>query len=212
MNSLKEQLLDRYGYNEPIIINQMRNEYFGLKKDSLRRNLNRLVQKGEVERFSEGVYYFPKWNKLLNRKSLISEQAVIEKKYIRNDTDVYGYVSGLAFANQLKLTTQVPALLEIVTEHNASKKRMVTLKNYTLILRKPKVPVTSQNVKWLQVLDLLSGSSAYIETDLTYTREQIKRYLTSTTPCVGDYEWILSQYSRKTRERLKELGIDDAVI
>lgn len=57
---LADDLLDKYGYNEPIIANMIDAEKWGVKKESLHRSLNRMVEKNELERYEEGIYYFSK--------------------------------------------------------------------------------------------------------------------------------------------------------
>lgn len=134
--AIREILLDEYGYNEPIVTTNMSKQNFGLKPDSLRRNINRLVEKKEIARFCDGVYYFPKWNEMLQQNTQVSERVVIERKYIQDKTERYGYFSGLALANELHLTTQVPVVLEIVTENNASKKKNGDVEKYAVNVEK----------------------------------------------------------------------------
>ena len=40
---------------------------------------------------------------------------IIIRKYIQSTTEIYGYFAGATFANQIGLTTQMPAMLEIIT-------------------------------------------------------------------------------------------------
>lgn len=209
---LADELLDQYGYNEPIIANMIDAEKWGVKKESLRRSLNRMVEKNELERYEEGIYYFSKWNNILKQKTKISERAVIERKYVKSKNEVYGYLSGLAFANQIQITTQVPKNLEIVTEKNASKKRKISLRSYTLTLKKPRVDITQQNYKLLQVLDLISENEIYKEVSTTILKDRIKNYVCDIKLSKKEIKQIILKYPAKTAKRLMETEIYDVLI
>ncbi|AQY50189.1 hypothetical protein PWEIH_09983 [Listeria weihenstephanensis FSL R9-0317] len=210
--AMREILLDEYGYNEPIVTTNISERSFGLKLDSLRRNMNRLVEKKEMVRFSEGVYYFPKWNEVLQQNTQISEQVVIERKYIQDKRKRYGYLAGLALANQLQLTTQVPMVLEIVTENNASKKRTVIVKNTELTLKKSRVPITFENYKILQVLDLLTDKIAYNEVSKEVMTRKLISYLGDISLSAEQVIEIISKYPSKTSKELIETGLYHALI
>lgn len=209
---LAEDLLEKYGYNEPIIANMIDAEKWGVKKECLRRSLNRMVEKNELERYEDGIYYFPKWNTILKQKTKISERMVIERKYVKSQDEVYGYLSGLAFANQIKITTQVPKNLEIVTEKNASKKREISLRSYTLTLKKPRVNITDQNYKLLQVLDLISENEIYKEVSTTILKDKIKNYVYNIKLPKKEIKKIILKYPSKTAKRLIETEIYDVLI
>ncbi|MDO3408233.1 DUF6088 family protein [Saccharibacillus sp. CPCC 101409] len=210
--SLKEILFENYGYNEPIIANELKHMDVNLSAESLRRNLNRMVQNEELQRFSNGVYFFTKWNSVLKQNSKLSERLVVERKYIRSGDRVYGYLSGLAFANQLGITTQVPQHLEIVTEKTASKRRTIQLKSYRLTLKSPRVPVTAQNVKLLQILDLLSETEIYAEVDTQTLKRKAFSYLDDLQLSSEIIRTIVLNYPNKTAKRLMELELDHVLI
>ena len=48
---------------------------------------------------------------------------VVMRKYVRNRTATYGYVTGISFINQLGLTTQISAIIEIVTNNEVTNSR-----------------------------------------------------------------------------------------
>ncbi len=116
MANLEKNLYDDFGNNEPIIIKEIDSENrYDIDKDSFRKYLSRLHEEDKIERFDNGIYYFATLNQYFNEKSKLSENKVIEKKYIRDDNVVYGYITGYSFVNYLGLTTQVPQVIEIVT-------------------------------------------------------------------------------------------------
>ena len=59
------------------------------------------------------------------------------------------------FANQLGLTTQVPALYEVYTNKATTEYRETKLANLRVIIRKPYCEINTENVATLQFLDLI---------------------------------------------------------
>lgn len=76
-----------------------------------------MLKSGDLVRFDTGIYYLPKVSRLL-KKSYLDLMKVIIRKYIQSTTEIYGYFAGVTFVNQIGLTTQMSATLEIVTSEN----------------------------------------------------------------------------------------------
>ena len=96
-------------------------------------------------------------------EAVIPMEIVIERKYVRNNSGIFGYISGLMFANEVGVTSQVPAVFEVVTTRATSDYRETSLIRKKVILRKPKVTVTEDNYRILQFLDLMFSNSTKIE-------------------------------------------------
>ena len=121
---LKTYLMENYGYNEPIFLNDLTIQ--GLSENAVRQAVKRLVANGFLERYDNGIYYIPKRDGLLG-KSYLDPSLVIMRKYIQSKSEIYGYVTGESFANQLGLTTQMPAVIEVVTNREATNGRTITV-------------------------------------------------------------------------------------
>ncbi len=81
----------------------------------MRQSVKRLVANGFLRKGMIMVfYYIPKQGGLLG-KSYLDPFLVIMRKYVRSKSETFGYVTGISFVNQLGLTTQMPAIIEIVT-------------------------------------------------------------------------------------------------
>lgn len=133
---LKSYLLENYGYNEPIFLNDLKIEW--LSENAVRQSVKRLVAKGFLERYANGIYYIPKAGGLLE-KSYLDPLLVIMRKYVRNKYETYGYITGLSFVNQLGLTTQMPAVIEIVTNTEATNGRTVMVGSQKVRVKKSAV-------------------------------------------------------------------------
>ena len=164
---LIEALKETYGYSVPIFLKDLR---FGHKsKTAIRKELSRAAIRGEICRKSSGVYYLSEDKEI---PSTISFEEIVEKKFVKDDygfpglnLDVYGYYTGLAFLNQIGISQQVPAVLEIVT-NKTSCKRYYCACGFKALLRKGKIQINRFNYKALQFFDMF-----YLLSD-----EEVKKY------------------------------------
>ena len=162
---MKSYLMENYGYNEPIFLNELSVE--GLSENAVRQSVKRLVANGFLERYDNGIYYIPKQGGLLG-KSYLDPYLVIIRKYVQSKSETYGYISGISFANQLGLTTQMPAIIEVVTNREATNGRMVKLGNFAVRIKKAPVTVSDSNAELLQFLDGVSQIEKYTEYPMDY--------------------------------------------
>ena len=149
---MMQSLKNMFGYNVPILLNEI--DILGISEANIRQVVKRLVDKGYLERFGQGVYYIPKLT--LIGKSLLSAKKVFEKKYIYNGSKVYGFYAGLTFENAIGITNQMSNVVEIVTNNESSRVREVLIGNQKVRLRKSSVIVTDQNARILQFLDFMN--------------------------------------------------------
>ena len=170
---LKEYLEKNYGYNEPIFLNEIQLE--GLSDNALRQYFKRMLGSGDLARFDTGIYYLPKVSRLL-KKSYLDPMKVIIRKYIQSTTETCGYFAGATFANQIDLTTQMPATLEIVTSKESTKGRTVTVGSQAVRLKRPVTTITSENAGLLQFLDAVSQAEKYSELSNCDTGILLKNY------------------------------------
>lgn len=154
--ALYEYLLDMYGYNEPIMMNEL--SYKEYSKPWLSKELAALCASGKLIRFEKGVYYAPKMTAL--GPSRLDPQKVIEKKYIANNCEKKGYYSGVSFLNRTGLSTQVPNSVEIYTNAETAKVREVMVGPMRVILRRARTPITKDNVAVQSFLELMNTVSA----------------------------------------------------
>ena len=114
--------------------------------------LSNLVRSGDLKRYAQGIYYVPK--KTIIGESVISFESVIERKYIFDNDDIFGYYSGIRLLNDVGLTTQVPNIPEITTNKEATRKRSVRIGKRSVIVRKSETEVNNDNVLYLQFFDI----------------------------------------------------------
>lgn len=150
--NLYESLLQLYGTNEPIISTEITFENYS--RPWIMKQLKILCEEGKLMRYEKGVYYIP--TDTVFGKSLLNPRKVIEKKYIKNGDEVVGYYSGLTFQNKLKLSTQMPNVIEIYTNNETSNVRDVMVGKQKVLLRKARTVISKDNVAVLSFLEMMN--------------------------------------------------------
>ena len=194
---LIDYLLKKYGTNKPIITEEL--SIPEISYDNLRKQLSRYNSQGILEKYSQGVYYIPK-ETILGRSTL-SIDDVINRKYITNGNDIYGFYSGLSFYNKLGISTQVPFVYEIVTNKEKSRVREITLKNQKIILRKPYVKINKNNYLENQFLDFINNANS---NDLSDNIDVLKKYIKDNNLNKNVILDLITYYPSKTSKKLIE--------
>ena len=201
---LKNYLMENYGYNEPIFLNDIVIE--GLYENAVRQSVKRLAASGFLERYDNGIYYIPKCGGLLG-KSYLDPSIVIMRKYVQNKSEIYGYVTGISFANQLGLTTQMPAVIEIVTNREASNGRMITVGSQRVRIKKPAITVSDSNAELLQLLDTIGQAEKYTELTKEETVETLISYMRKKRFTKEQLSEVSSVLTGATAKKLIEWGM-----
>ena len=185
--TLYENLLEKYGYNEPILTNEIQFENYS--KPWLFKELNKLCDTEQIKRFEKGVYYIPKETPF--GTSILNPSLVIEKKYVKSKFETFGYYTGQYLLNILGLSNQVPNIIEVCSNNEASKLRDIKVGTTNVRVRKARVTISKENVAVLTLLELMSILDistlseekkqiiiSYIDT-FNITRSDISKYLSA---------------------------------
>ncbi|WP_432627160.1 DUF6088 family protein [Brotaphodocola sp.] len=194
---LYEYLTENYKPNEPILLSDIDIPYTN-------GQLDKLCEDDKVKRFDKGVYYLPKKTRLPGG-TLPSAESVAVKKYIKNKGQINGYYSGFTFANWFGITTQVPFKLEIVTNNTDSERSSTYIRNIEFVLKKPRVPVTNDNYKVLQLLDLLSEIYTYSEGGLKSAAPRVRKYIKDENIKCADVEKYLNAYPKELYKNMEDM-------
>ncbi|SDX05769.1 Transcriptional regulator, AbiEi antitoxin, Type IV TA system, partial [Lachnospiraceae bacterium KHCPX20] len=115
-----EMLTEKYKEGEPIFFSDIYNGE--ISKSALTQQLSTLCKKRLLAKYDKGIYYLPKKTRL---KSSVGPTAdtIAKYKYISKNGKTDGYYSGNTFANQIGISTQVPHVIEIVSNNTNSAPR-----------------------------------------------------------------------------------------
>ncbi len=112
--------------------------------------LSRLEKHGNIVRITKGMYC--KTITTVFGNYTPNADALYCNRFLRDANDhIIGYETGLSVLNRLGFVTQIPAKRCIAT--NAYDKRIRS--HWNITLRKPPIPVTTSNYRYLQLLDTI---------------------------------------------------------
>ena len=201
-------LQENYSLNEPIFLSEI--NVPGIKPVSLRQQLMKLTEDGRLNRFDTGIYYLPQ-KSMFRFGAMLSPDAVVRKKYLVEDGSSCGYLSGLLFANQLGLTTQIATVYEVYTNKATTEYRDTTLGNLRLIIRKPYVKVDDSNVNVLQFLDLLKEVRDIAELEGSELTDRLTAYMKTNNLCFDTFKQYLPFYPDRIYRNMYEAGLLNGV-
>lgn len=202
-------LVETYGYDEPIFTDRVKQE-LNMNPNTLRQQFKRLADQGQIEKVQNGLYFIPK-KKPLFGAPVLNVERIIARRFLKQQQQIVGYITGTNFANQIGLTSQTAAIDTVVTNCTSSAQREVNYYNNKVIVKKPRVRITNENYKLLQVLDLLNDYDRYSEKPLSTGISYVKDYLNGVNIKEEDFKACLNAYPVKTKLKVYESGLYDAI-
>lgn len=193
-----------YKQAEPIFLSDLLRT--NITESDLNQQLKKLCEKGLLQQYDEEVYFIPKKTRL---NSTIGPNAdmVARYRFISKGDNVDGFYAGNTFANQIGISTQVPYVIEIVS-NNVSDDGEVLIGNRRFVVRKPIVPITKENVYVLQMLELLVNLDTYLDYTYEEAREKFAEYISVYGITQNDVELYIKEYLESTLENYYELEMD----
>lgn len=201
---LKNYLMENYGYNEPIFLNEL--SIKGISQNAIRQSMKRLAENGVLERYDNGIYYIPKNGGVLG-KSYLDPSMVVMRKYVKNKSEQFGYITGLSFANQLGLTTQMPAVVEVVTNRESTNGRFVMVGKQKVRVKKSIIQISESNADLLQLLDGITQAEKYTELTINETVEILTAYIRRKKFTQKQLSDVSTALTGGTAKKLIEWGI-----
>lgn len=149
-----ERLKEKFNTNEPIFTEEVLELFPDFSRAQVFRFIKKAKDDNEIVQYDKGIYYIPR--KTFLGYSSISADTVIEKRYLRNEGNIYGVYSGIKLFNNFSMTTQMAAVIEIVTNNESAKYREIQIKNRRFILRRSRCKIDKDNAAAYTVLQLFS--------------------------------------------------------
>lgn len=208
INEVYEYIENKYKPNEPIFLAEL--DIPDMKPVSVRQQMKKLTEEGRLKRFDAGIYYIPK-KSIFRSGSTLSIDEVIRKKYLQDGVNRCGYVGGILFANQLGLTTQVPALYEVYTNKATTEYRETKLANLRVILRKPYCEIDTENAETLQFLDLIKEVVDISEVDGEELTKRLLGYMKKKNIGFESMKPFLPYYPDRIYKNMYEVGLLNGV-
>lgn len=169
---LYDYILKNYEKDEPIFLSELP----GDSRDYVRQEMKKLVDDGKLERLFNGVYYLS-YTTILGTKGKMSIDKYVDKKFIKSNGRVTGYITGIQLANMYGFTTQTPACIEVCSNEATTKQRKLCIDGRNLIVYKPITEITKENQVALQFLDLMTTIDKYSEISGDLLRMKLKEFV-----------------------------------
>ena len=202
---LYNYIREHYKEAEPIFFSDLERE--DITRSALNQQLKKLCDKGLLEKYDVGVYFIPK-KTLLNSTIGPNADMVARYRFISKGNNIDGFYGGNSFANQIGISTQVPQVVEIVSNNTNSSDREVRIGNRRFYVKIPIVQITKENVYVLQMLELLKNLDAYLDYSYEEAREKFAEYISFHGIKRSDVDMYIRKYPVATFKYYYELGLD----
>ena len=190
LEEIKQYVINNYKTDE---INILKNINVIINRISIATDIGHMTN-DILKQFYRGIYYKPLKN--VFGEMPLDKNKVIIKKYIKDENgNIKGYITGAKLFNQLRLTTQVPNIINIVTNEwkNNNGYRNEKL---GVIIRQPKIKIDNDNYKYLQLFDIINNKDQ-IHIEVDNENEIIYKFIENNKL---DFEKII-KYARETKNK-----------
>ena len=145
-------------------------------QDALRQEMKKLTDEGKLIRLYNGVYYKP-YKTIFGTDGKMSINKFMEKKYLYEADQNVGFISGISMYNKYGFTTQIPSIIEVVTNTATTKQRKVEIDGYGIIVYKPVINITKENINEIEFLTMMTEIDKYCELSLDELKSKLKQYV-----------------------------------
>lgn len=135
-------------------------------KEATIKALNRLVEKGKINKISKGKFYKPESTVF---GELLPNQNQLVKDLLEDNNKVTGYLTGYSIYNSFGLTTQVSNTIEIGKNNS---KPSLKRERYTIRFIKQQNTINKENIPYLQFLDCLKLIKKIPDTNINKSIER----------------------------------------
>lgn len=201
---LYDYIKEHYKETEPIFLSDLLS--VNTAELDLNQQLKELCANDLLQQYDDKVYFIPK-KTTLNSTVGPNADMVARYRFISKGNNVDGFYAGNTFANQIGISTQVPQVIEIVS-NNVSDDGEVQIGNRRFVVRKPIVPITKENVYVLQMLELLKNLDAYLDCPYEEVRKKFVEYISIHGITKSDVELYMKEYPKSTLKYYYELELD----
>lgn len=205
---LMDYLRSNYKEGEPIFTDDIHID--GINRPNLIQQLKTLSDNGKIIRIEKGIYYIPAKTRF-GSSTGPDPETIAKYKYIVRNGKTDGYYSGNTFANMIGVSMQVPMKKEIVSNNVAAIVKHILIGQQAFILRKSNVPITNENVRTLQLLELLKNLDDHIDVDRDEAREKLTYFIDKNQITKMGVDQYIREYPDSTFRYYYEMRLDDVL-
>ena len=129
-------------------------------QESLRQEMKKLADEGKLIRVYNGVYYKP-YKTIIGTEGRMSINNYIEKKYVYNNKKVSGFIS----------------VIEVTSNIATTKQRKINVDGYDIIVYKPIIEITDNNINELEFMSLMTDIDQFSEISGDELKMKLEEYI-----------------------------------
>lgn len=180
-------------------------------QESLRQEMKKLTDEGKLIRLYNGVYYKP-YKTIIGTEGRMSIHKYIEKKYIYNNKKVSGFISGLGLYNKYGFTSQVPSVIEVTSNAATTKQRNINVDGYDIIVYKPIIEITDNNINELEFMSLMTDIDYFSEISGDELKIKLVEYINKKNIDFNIIKKYLPLFPDKIYKNLYNGGLMNALV
>lgn len=204
-----ERLSKKFNSDEPIFTEDIIKLFSDYSRAQVFRYIERAKENKEIVQFDKGIYYIPRvtfWGGL----STIAADDIVAKRYLRNDKRIYGVYSGIKLLNNFSVTTQMPAVIEVVSNNETMRRREIELSGRKFVLRKSRCEINAGNYAAYTILQLFNDFDNRDELNDS-SRRRLLEYIKKQNVTQEQLFRMSANFPAKATKNLVRSGIINAI-
>lgn len=197
---LIERLKEKFNYDEPIFINEIYNIMNDYSKSKVFELINEALKLSVLKRYDQGIYYLVR--QTIVGDSILSLDDVIEKKYIYNNNERFGIFGLKVMEVNFSLSTQIPALIEVITNKESRKSRVINIRGRDILLKKSRIQITNDNYKAYTILEFFTQINITEYLKNSKCQKEVKKYILENKISKIQVTKLLNSFPAKTTKNL----------
>ncbi len=210
-NVFIERLSANFEKDVPIFTEEIIKLFPDYSRAQIFRFIEKAKENEEIIQYSQcrGVYHIPHTT-YFGTPSIILPEDILYKRYISYKDDFYGVYSGISVLNRFAITSQVPAVIEIVTNNETTRSRMINIGKQRFIVKKSRCKITKENHAAYEILQLFTD---FDDSDRLYgfSRRCVTEYVKENNVKKADILSIMPYFPKKALEHFARSNIIDVL-
>lgn len=202
---LIERLQTKFKPNEPIFTP----EILEIMSDYSRQRVYQLISKAENEgrliKYDTGIYYLPKTTQYGN--SVPTVNSIVDKKYIKNSNEIFGIYGRYVIENNFLISYQIPNTIEVITNNESRRVRRINIRGRDIILRKPYLPITKENVYAYTIMELFNNLNIKQYQENIEIRNSVIKYIEENQVTQKDIMNLANAFPARALKKLIISGV-----
>ena len=204
-----ERLSKKFNSDEPIFTEDIIKLFSDYSRAQVFRYIEKAKENKEIVQFDKGIYYIPRvtfWGGL----STIAADDIVAKRYLRNDKRIYGVYSGIKLLNNFSVTTQMPAVIEVVSNNETMRRREIELSGRKFVLRNSRCEINAGNYAAYTILQLFNDFDNRDELNDS-SRRRLLEYIKKQNVTQEQLFRMSANFPAKATKNLVRSGIINAI-